>query len=170
MSYASGFFLARNQELWISHILTTIVSGHWTEANPARVAFWSGCSQEAAGYPQRQQLSLLGQLRQPPLGHNQAVHFHRGRFGSKWIPNLMNWWWFDEHINLNLHPDVIRWLQWNLPAGLGSCSATSRGLRQFAHGEYKISARRFYKSATCCHGISYMAAQHRPSPQYCRYL
>ena len=35
------FFLARNQELWISHILITIVSGHWTEANPARVTFWS---------------------------------------------------------------------------------------------------------------------------------
>lgn len=127
-----------------NHYWVTIVSGHWTEANPARVTFWSGCSQEAAGYPQRQQLSLLGQLRQPILGHNQAVHFHRGRFGSKWIPDLMNWWWTDDHINLNLHPDVIRWLQWNLPAGLGSCSATSRGLRQSAHGEYKISARRFY--------------------------
>lgn len=32
-------------------------------------------------------------------------------FSSKWIPNLTI---TDEHINLNLHPDVIRWLQWNL--------------------------------------------------------
>lgn len=125
----------RNKKVWISHILTTIVSGHWTEANPASVTFWSGCSQEAAGYPQRQQLCLLGQLRQPPLGHNQAVHFHRGRTasitcffcgrlskkGGGWsqacsAANKFPTWWTDEYINLNYleFTSLSSLLQWNL--------------------------------------------------------